>query len=233
LKKAEFDKFADDYDALHAASLGASGEEPAFFSEYKVVDVAREYGRQADVSCQAPRILDFGAGNGASVAPFRKHLPQAHLTCLDVSRRSLDIACARHGQEADYVEFDGNNIPFPPGHFDIAYAACVFHHIDHAKHVSLLRELWRVLRPRGHLFVFEHNPLNPLTVRVVGRCPFDENARLIRASAMRRSLASAGFGGSAIRYRIFFPHLLAALRTLERALTWCPLGAQYYVMGRK
>jgi hypothetical protein len=35
-----------------------------------------------------------------------------------------------------------------------------------------------------------------------------------------------------MRYRVFFPHALAALRPLERLLAWLPLGAQYYVCAR-
>jgi hypothetical protein len=32
-----------------------------------------------------------------------------------------------------------------------------------------------------------------------------------------------------MRYRVFFPRALAALRPMENALSWLPLGAQYYV----
>jgi hypothetical protein len=83
------------------------------------------------------------------------------------------------------------------------------------------------------LFVFEHNPLNPLTRHVVNSCEFDENAELIMAPTMRRRVREAGFGTAEVRYRIFFPHLLRALRPLEPLMTWLPLGAQYYVAARK
>ena len=163
----------------------------------------------------------------------RKHLPGAQLTCLDVSRRCLEIAEKRFPYFAYYVHFDGVHIPFPAEYFDIAYAACVFHHIDHVEHGLLLHELRRVIRSDGSLFVFEHNPYNPLTVRVVNNCAFDKNARLIRAAAMREQLTVAGFSSVKICYRIFFPHALRILRPLERALTWLPLGGQYYALAHK
>jgi SAM-dependent methyltransferase len=109
----------------------------------------------------------------------------------------------------------------------------VFHHIPHAQHVALLGEIKRVLKPAGRLFVFEHNPLNPLTRHAVDTCPFDENAELIRAGTMRARARQAGFGGADVKYRIFFPHFLRGLRPLEPRLTWLPLGAQYYVLCRK
>ena len=233
MDEAEFDKFADEYEALHKASITVSGEDPEYFAEYKIRDIAREYGQQSVPVSEPLRVLDFGSGNGQSVPHVRTHLPQAQLTCVDVSRRSLALAEKRFPSLAQYVYFDGAHIPFPEGHFDIAYAACVFHHIDDAEHVPLLRELRRVIRQGGSLFVFEHNPLNPLTVQVVNSCPFDENARLIRGSVMKWRLEAAGFDQPKIRYRIFFPHALRVMRLLEPAIMWLPLGAQYYALARK
>jgi hypothetical protein len=50
---------------------------------------------------------------------------------------------------------------------------------------------------------------------------------------MKRRVRAAGFDTAAVRYRIFFPHALRGLRSLEAQLTWLPLGAQYYVAARK
>ena len=233
MNEAEFDKFADEYYASHAAGILLSGEGPEYFSEYKIVDIAREYLWKSRISTSSVKILDFGAGIGNSVPYVREHLPGAKLICLDLSQRSLEVAEKRFPALAEYVHFDGMRIPFPAGHFDIAYTMCVFHHIDHADHVALLTEMRRVIRPGGTLFVFEHNPYNPLTVRIVNTCPFDENARLIRGSEMKRRLLNAGFASVKIRYRVFFPHFLRWLRPLERALAWLPLGGQYYAYSVK
>ena len=163
----------------------------------------------------------------------RKHLPGSQLTCVDVSRRSLDIAERRFPGMATYVHCSGSQLPLPDHRFDIVFASCVFHHIDPAEHGALPREVHRILLPGGTIFVFEHNPWNPLTLRAVRSCPFDENAQLIRGATMKRRLRAAGFTGGRLRYRIFFPHALRILRPLERALTWLPLGAQYYALARK
>jgi SAM-dependent methyltransferase len=230
MNNSEFDRFADEYAATLKSGLSASGEGPEFFAEYKIRDVAAHL---AALDLQPRRVLDFGCGVGGSVPHFRRHLPQAALTGIDVSARSLDVARARFPDAADYRLFDGRSLPFDDDTFDVGFAACVFHHIPAGEHIALLAEIRRVLRPGGLFFVFEHNPYNPLTVRVVNNCPFDENAVLIKAAQMRERLAAAGFGRLQTRYRIFFPHALHALRRLEPALAWCPLGAQYYVGARK
>ena len=233
MKKAEFDKFADEYAALHTAGITISGEGPEYFAEYKIMDIAYEYGRHSHLVNSPVRILDFGSGIGGSIPHVHKHFSSAHLTCLDLSQRSLEIAEKRFPSLAQYVHFDGVHIPFPSDCFDIGYAMCVFHHIDHTEHVSLFKELHRVIRPGGFLFVFEHNPYNPLTVHVVNNCVFDENARLIRGADMKRQLLAASFASVKIRYRVFFPHFLKALRPLEKVLTWLPLGGQYYALSSK
>ena len=233
MDEAEFDKFADEYDAMHKASIAVSGEGPEFFAEYKVREIARESDRHSNPASASPRVLDFGSGSGGSVPFVRRHLSGAQLTCVDVSRRSLALAERRFPSLAQYVHFDGTHLPFPAEHFDIAYAACVFHHIDQSEHISLLTELRRILRPGGNLFVFEHNPYNPLTVHVVNSCPFDKNAQLIRGATMKQRLEAAGFARVKIRYRIFFPHALRIMRPLETALAWLPLGGQYYALARK
>lgn len=236
MKEAEFDEYAERYEALHAASIAITGEGPQYFAEYKIRDIAAAVGRRSvsdAVSGRALQICDFGAGVGGSVPFVHRHLPGAELTCLDVSRRSLEVAERRYPQMARYVHFDGLHLPLPDAQFDITFAACVFHHIDPLDHPVLLRELRRILRPGGTLFVFEHNPWNPLAVRAVQSCPFDENARLIRGATMRRRLRAAGFADCAIRYRIFFPHVLSFLRPLEAAMTWLPLGGQYCALARK
>lgn len=233
MNESEFDKFADEYHAMHAASISASGEGPEYFAEYKAADLAHEYEHCVGHGRKPLRILDFGAGSGGSMPHLRQHFPDAQLTGLDVSRRSLEIAETRFPQLAQFVHFDGANIPFPDDHFDVVFAACVFHHIDHDEHATLLKELRRVLSPEGMTIVFEHNPYNPLTLHVVDSCPFDENAHLIPAVKMHKHFDTAGFHGCRVRYRIFFPRFLRALRPLERWMTWLPLGAQYYLVALK
>jgi ubiquinone/menaquinone biosynthesis C-methylase UbiE len=227
MKSSEFDKFAHEYAELHRANVAVSGEGPEFFAEYKIRDL-----RELCASLRRgppERILDFGAGIGGSVAHVARHFPAARLTCVDVSMASLRIAAQRFPEQGDFVAFDGGRLPFADASFDCVFSACVFHHIEPALHVGLLAELRRVLRPGGLITVFEHNPLNPLTVRAVRTCPFDENAILLRAGTLTQRLVQAGFAGAAARYRLFFPHALRALRPLEQWLQWLPLGAQYYV----
>jgi len=228
MKQSEFDKFAQEYAELHRTNIAASGEGPEYFAEYKIRDL-NDLCATAGHRRAPARVLDFGAGIGASVAHVNRLLPAAQLTCVDVSIASLRIAAQRFADDAAFVAFDGSRLPFADGSFDCIFSACVFHHIEPAQHVCLLAELRRVLRSGGLIMIFEHNPLNPLTVQAVRTCPFDENAILIRAGALKERMIEAGFSGASARYRVFFPRALRLLRPLEKWMKWLPLGAQYYV----
>lgn len=226
MQVSEFDQFADEYYAMHQANIRITGEAPEFFAEYKI-RVLHEIAAQAGIACNT--IGDFGSGTGNSIPHFRTYFPQADLVCLDVSRKSLAVGRSRFPDFGRDVPIEDSRIPVPDGSFDAAFSACVFHHIPHAEHVAWLRELRRTVRPGGMALVVEHNPLNPLTVRAVNTCPFDANAHLIHAGAFVRRCREAGWRRATVRYHLFFPHALAALRPLERHLAWLPLGAQYSV----
>lgn len=229
---AEFDKYAAKYEQLHRINIAMSGEQPEYFAHYKVADVRRIWSRRCKTA-EPGSILDFGGGVGSSARFFRRYFPRSSLTIADVSQKSLAAACARRVEGLQCLIFDGVNLPLADGRVDLIFAAGVFHHIPEHRHIPLMREIGRVLRPGGLFFVFEHNPSNPLTVRAVNTCPFDENAVLIPPREMRTRMKEAGFDTSRIQFRIFVPGQLRALRFVERGLTWLPLGAQYLVFGTR
>ena len=150
-----------------------------------------------------------------------------------MSRRSLEIAATRFGAATLSLVIESDRIPAKDNAFDLIFSACVFHHIPHDEHVHWLRELNRVTRPGGMFVVFEHNPLNPLTVRAVNTCPFDENAHLILAQRFVSRCRAAGWERPRTRYHLFFPRALAALRPLEKRLSAVPFGGQYSVTVTK
>jgi ubiquinone/menaquinone biosynthesis C-methylase UbiE len=227
---AEFDQFADEYDAQHRSNIAITGEDPSYFAAYKVRLFAKTLRAR---SITASRIVDFGSGIGNSIPYFHQYLPATELTGADVSQRSLDLSESRFPVGARLLRIEGDRIPTEDDSFDAAFSACVFHHIPHDQHVGWLAELRRVVRAGGMLTIFEHNPMNPLTVRAVNTCPFDENARLIRAGVFAARYRSAGWRDLTIRYHIFFPRALASLRGLEPHMAWIPFGGQYSITAVK
>ncbi|MFA5121440.1 class I SAM-dependent methyltransferase [Zavarzinia sp.] len=226
---SEFDRYADAYLKDHRANIAISGEAPEYFHAYKVSEAERF----CDEAGLAPQtVLDFGSGIGNSLPFLRQAFGEARICCADVSTRSLEIAEGRFpGAHAEFLRIAGDALPLADGTVDLAFTACVFHHIAPGEHGRWLSELRRVTRAGGLLVLFEHNPLNPLTRHAVNTCPFDANARLQRAGTLAGRVRDAGWRAPQIRYHVFFPRLLAALRPLEKRLGWLPLGAQFSIVA--
>jgi SAM-dependent methyltransferase len=230
MKEAEFDRFADEYEMQHRRNIAITGESPDFFAAYKILELLNF---TPHLPTAPAKILDFGSGIGNSIPFFRKFFPDALLTCADASSRSIELSRKHFAGREHYALIEGNEIPLEDNVFDITFSACVFHHIAHEDHARWLTEMLRVTRPGGLLAIFEHNPLNPLTVRAVNTCPFDENAKLIRATTLIKSIGDAGWDCPEVRYHVFFPRALAGLRFTEKYLRRFPLGAQYSVTAQK
>ena len=226
---ALFDGHAHDYDGTVQRAIGASGESVQYFAELKVRLMAQA------LSDERPRaILDFGCGIGNATRALATQFSGSVVTGFDVSAESVTVArqLTPNAARIRYQSDSGERVPFDDGTFDAAFTSCVFHHIDPADRPRWACEIRRVLKPDAPLFLFEHNPLNPLTVRVVRSIPFDEGVVLLKPAYTTDLLRTAGFTTSPPWFYFFFPRILRALRPLERWLARVPIGAQYYVVGR-
>lgn len=221
MNRPKFDNYARNYSEIHNSVLGDSGESHEYFSAYKAACLER---------LGAPRdepLLDCGCGIGNVTQAFAARFDQVH--GYDPSADSL--AVARKGIPNGTFHEDVKKIP--QGFFATAVLSSVLHHIPLPERAALMERVCRSLRPNGRLFVFEHNPLNPLTRRLVANCPFDDDAELLWSPELKRLFRNAGFRSVRRDYIVFFPRFLAALRPLEPKLRWLPLGAQTLVFGSR
>lgn len=227
-----FDAYADRYVETVTAGIRLSGEHATYFPALKARLAAGLVGAR-----QARAILDFGCGIGMTTRALAAEFAGARVTGVDESAESLAAgARALSPDEAARVRFEhvpGATLPFADGTFDVVFVSNVFHHIPPGARAAAARELARVAAPGAWVLVFELNPYNPLTVRVTRAIPFDAGVALLPPGETRRLLAAAGVGDLDARYYFFFPRALRALRVLEPALGWLPLGAHYLVAGRR
>ena len=236
MKKTEddnFDEFAANYRAIHTENVQKlSGKGSEYFSEYKISELARCFDTNANV-----QILDLGCGDGISSKFFVAQFKNCVYSGIDISQKSVDRAREQYGsiENVSFEVYDGEHIPFEDNSFDMVFIACVMHHIKSDHHPSIINECKRVLKNQGSVVVFEHNPNNPVTMRAVNTCTFYKDAVLMKSKYLKKLMASCGLSDVKVRYTIFMPRIkiLELLVPLERILSWCPIGAQYYVIGKK
>jgi len=173
--KDGFDEYAKDYDKILNESVRVSGEEAGFFAEAKIKLMCEQGLRLEPLG---RKFLDFGCGTGNSYQYICKYFSEAIYYGVDPSKASVEEAKQKCGY-AHFYDFDGRTLPFENEEFDIAFSSVVFHHIPFERHSGILEEIYRVLRPGGVFFLFEHNPYNPVVRKVVNDCPFDKYAVLL------------------------------------------------------
>ena len=226
---SNFDRFAKDYRTIHDANLKASGYSSDYFSARKI----REIVRHCNTANRNLKVLDLGCGDGLCCHYFRKYYPGADIYGIDISMKSLIVAGNRSIPRVHFSLYDGFHIPFQNDLFNIVLMANVLHHVYHPKQQkALLRECLRVMVKKGKLFIFEHNPLNPITRKLVNDCPFDQDAVLVHFHRLKKILTHIGFNHQC-RFFLFMPGMFNKIEFIERWIGWLPMGGQYYFMCQK
>lgn len=220
----DFDYVADSYADQLKTALGVFGGESDYFARYKVALVSRTLGESS-----IKTILDYGSGVGSSMQYFREFYPTAEISATDLSTESLKRLKAKH---PDVNVIQPNDLA---GHrFDLVFISCVIHHMPVDSRSTEVAKLLNLVKSGGNIFVFEHNPFNPVTRRIVSKCEFDEGVVLVSKRHLKRLVASRqpsfDFQSS---YCMFFPPLLKRLTFLDRFLGWLPLGGQHFLFGHR
>lgn len=225
----EFDTYKTSYRDAVNGSLQFTGLDVDFFTRVKadyLLSLLEENFELVSELC----VLDIGCGVG-NYHRILKHRVGS-LTGVDVAAECVAQASSEN-PDVKYDAYDGSRLPYADGSFDAAFTICVMHHVPTGEWNRFVAEALRVLRPGGVFVVFEHNPLNPLTMRVVNRCPFDRDAVLLKPSRTVDLMREAGFTGIKRRHILTIPAANSFLRAVDQIFGALPLGAQYYVLGRK
>jgi len=219
-----FDEVADTYAHQLEAALGAFGGESEYFARYKVELISHTL-----KDLPVTTILDYGSGIGASIPYFKLLFPSARISATDLSPESLKRLKTEH-PEVDIIQpgdLEGHR-------FDLVFLSCVVHHIPVDLRFSEAGKVLTLVQSGGHVCVFEHNPFNPLTRRIVSNCEFDEGVVLMSKRKLGRLFTTQqkAFNFRA-GYCMFFPPALKRFTFLERFIRWLPLGGQHFLLGKR
>jgi len=219
----EFDCFSENYRTLLDKTVRLTGNNAEYFAELKARYLARLLGRGF-----SGKVLDFGCGVGLLSKFLLAHLPKCTLHGYDPSS-----ACIEH---VDRTVYSRGTFTWQDDRLDSAYdlivVANVLHHVRVEDRSKTIVDLCARLAPGGYLATFEHNPANPLTRWAVHACPFDKNAVLLWPAEVK-NLTRGCLHNVKLDYITFFPRWAALFYSFEPFLAWCPIGAQYAVVGTK
>ena len=127
------------------------------------------------------RIVELGCGNAQLARTLLSRYPDSHVTGLEVDERQHAKNLASPQAGLDFIAAGAQAIPLPDASFDLALMLKSLHHVPVALMAQALREVARVLRPGGHLYVSEP---------VYGG-PFNDLVRLFNDERVTRAAAQA------------------------------------------
>ncbi len=225
-EKVDFNEYARNYEKILNDELKFFGEKNGFFAEYKVKTVKETLKKDPAF------ILEYGCGVGLNLRHFKKYFPESKITGCDISEKSVEIA-EKENPDVDFFTITNEELEKRAETFDLIFVSCVFHHIAPELREDSVEKIKSLLKPDGELYIFEHNPFNPFTRKIVKDCLWDKDAILLKSAEMLNLLKNAGFNILEKNYTLFFPAPLNILRPLEKILGKIPLGGQYYIRGIK
>jgi SAM-dependent methyltransferase len=146
------------------------------------------------------RVLDFGCGHGMGAVVLARR--GARVTALDLSHGYLAEARRRaavNGVAVQFVQGDGERLPFADASFDRVWGNAVLHHLDVGRAAGELR---RVLRPGGVAVFCEPWGENPLLAWARRHLPYPGKQRTPDERPLRRAhlpLLGAAFARVGVR----------------------------------
>jgi ubiquinone/menaquinone biosynthesis C-methylase UbiE len=158
--------------------------------------------------CAAPAILDCGCGTGHNLTMLRQF---GRAVGIDLTWSGL--AHAHRGGERSVAQATAAQLPFRDAQFDVVSSFDVIYALDEGTERAALREMFRVLRPGGHLVV------NVAAMdRLTGNHSVLANElRRYNRTMLTERLRSAGFDVRRMSYTnaTIFP-IVAAVRLVQR-----------------
>ena len=102
------------------------------------------------------RVLDLGCGTGTLVISLSQACPEAEVIGVDADAAALGIAwrkARRIGVRICLQQANALRLPFASGSFDCVVSSLFFHHLTTSEKTLVLKEVGRVMKPGGHLFI--------------------------------------------------------------------------------
>lgn len=238
LKQALFDVFAPGYSGgIEDPIKGFLAGDALAYLRIKV-DLFLD-----DLECDQPCVrgqsdrhyLDFGCGTGDFLYLLSTRDVHWAMFGCDASCGMLDEARKRWPQICltDNLWHITEPNQIPPNQFDFMTATCVFHHIAPSEWKTYFMALHRGLRPRGRLYIFEHNPINPVTRIMVSRAEIDRDAVLLWPFSTVRILRQIGFKVMKLLFFLYIPPRFLKLTKFERWFSRLPFGGQYMIVAER
>jgi ubiquinone/menaquinone biosynthesis C-methylase UbiE len=135
------------YDAAMASMPSSMSALPLIDQELDLLDEL--------VPIAGQEIIELGCGSAQLARALLERHPGSRVTALEVDERQHAKNLTSPQRGLRFVAAGAQAVPFADSSFDLALMLKSLHHVPLALMAQALREIARVLRPGGHLYVSE------------------------------------------------------------------------------
>jgi len=115
-------------------------------------------------------VLDLGCGTGTLTIMIKQTYPHVNITGLDGDLHVLDIARQKSsGLNIQWDEGLASSLPYLDSTFDRVITSLVIHHLVTDDKRRAFKEIYRVLKPSGGLYVLDFGAPHSAIPRLVSR----------------------------------------------------------------
>lgn len=172
---------------------------------------------------EGDHILDIGCGPGTFLGNLGNNFSRA--VGADISQSQIDYANENYqDSKRTFLAFDGNRLPYEDASFNVVTLVEVIEHLAPSTVENLLSEAYRLLKPRGRLYLSTPNygSLWPLLEKIVNskaEVTYEEqHINLYKRQRLQSEIVDAGFPKVKVRaYQFAAPFLASASWSLADA----------------
>lgn len=164
------------------------------------------------------QVLEVGCGTGTlTLAAKEKAGPTGKVFGIDMIPEMIELSRRKAAQAGADISFQLGSledIPFPANQFDAVMCSFMIYHTSAGVREKGLREIHRVLKPRGRLLVLDLTPPTAPVQRVIANALFGGFMQH-DLHELLAPLQAAGFAGIEIApadFRVFFLSLISFIR---------------------
>jgi len=154
---------------------------------------------------EGDRVLDLCCGTGMLTLLIAGHTgPSGQVIGGDISGPALEIARARiPNLPVMFLKTSAENLPFTPSGFDECFISFGLHHMTGQARRNTLREVRRILRAGGSLFIIDYNLPERTLARLMTRAlvKLDRSEEAYKLLVNHRLLTEVQQAGFEIRRR--------------------------------
>lgn len=117
------------------------------------------------IDLEGIQVADIGAGDGKFARAFARR--GAHVVGIEIDEEKVEIAKLAEHSQVEIRLGRGEDLPINEASIDLACFMFSFHHISSELQEAALREVLRVLKPRGRLHLVEPRPYGSMTEAMI------------------------------------------------------------------